>query len=186
MAVKTFVVGEVLTSDATNTYLANSGLVFVKSQTVGTAVASVTLLNCFNSTYDNYRVVVSNVACSTSGNIYMQLADSGGTPNASALYGQAGFYQLAASALNGNWGTTGTFWEIFPVNSVSANHGIFEIMNPNTTAYARTYMGGMSTAVHFVYNGIHQVATAFPSMKVYFPAGTMTGGTITVYGYRKE
>jgi len=57
MAIKTFTTGEVLTASDTNTYLANSGLVFVSSTTIGTAVSSVTVSNCFSSTYTNYKIV---------------------------------------------------------------------------------------------------------------------------------
>lgn len=53
MAIKTFTTGEVLTASDTNTYLANSGLVFVKSQTIGSAVTSVTVSDAFSATYDN-------------------------------------------------------------------------------------------------------------------------------------
>jgi hypothetical protein len=40
MAIKTFTTGEVLTASDTNTYLANSGLVYVKSQTIGSGVTA--------------------------------------------------------------------------------------------------------------------------------------------------
>ena len=56
MAVKTFTT-EVLTSADTNTYLANSGLVYITSTTIGTGVSSVTLSSVFSATYDNYRVI---------------------------------------------------------------------------------------------------------------------------------
>ena len=58
MAIKTFTTGEVLTAADTNTYLANSGLVLVKSQTIGTGVASVTISDAFSTTYDNYRITI--------------------------------------------------------------------------------------------------------------------------------
>ena len=56
MAVKTFTT-EVLTSADTNTYLANSGLVYVKSHTI-TSGASVVVTDAFSSTYDNYLIIV--------------------------------------------------------------------------------------------------------------------------------
>jgi hypothetical protein len=59
MAIKTFTTGEVLTAADTNTYLANSGLVYVASTTVGTGVSSVTVSSAFNSTYDNYKIIYS-------------------------------------------------------------------------------------------------------------------------------
>jgi hypothetical protein len=58
MAIKTFTTGEVLTASDTNTYLANAGLVYVKSQTIGTGVSSVIVSDCFTTDYDNYKIVV--------------------------------------------------------------------------------------------------------------------------------
>ena len=55
MSVKTFG-SEVLTSGDVNTYLANSGLVYVTSVNVGSGVSSVTVSSAFNSSYDNYVV----------------------------------------------------------------------------------------------------------------------------------
>jgi hypothetical protein len=57
MAIKTFTTGELLSSSDTNTYLANSGLVYVTSATIGTAVSSVAVANAFSATYDNYKIV---------------------------------------------------------------------------------------------------------------------------------
>ena len=53
MAVKTFTTGEVLTASDTNTYLANAGLVYITSTSVGTG-GSLTVSNCFSATYNNY------------------------------------------------------------------------------------------------------------------------------------
>ena len=68
MAIKTFTTGEVLTASDTNTYLANAGLVYVTSATIGTAVSSVTVSNCFSSTYDAYRIVITGGVGTTAGN----------------------------------------------------------------------------------------------------------------------
>ena len=68
MAIKTFTTGELLTASDTNTYLANSGLVYVKSQTIGgVGVTSVDITNAFSATYDNYLVTVTDVDSSAAG-----------------------------------------------------------------------------------------------------------------------
>jgi hypothetical protein len=48
------------------TSVGNSGLVFVKQQTIGTAVASVIVSDVFSATYDNYLVTVTDVDSSAS------------------------------------------------------------------------------------------------------------------------
>ena len=59
MAIKNFTTGEVLTAADTNTYLANSGLVYVTSQTVGSAVSTVTVPGAFSTTWNDYRIIYS-------------------------------------------------------------------------------------------------------------------------------
>lgn len=57
MAVKTFSPGEVLTSSDTNTYLANSGLVYVAGGTL--SGTNTNFVGCFTSTYRDYHIVIS-------------------------------------------------------------------------------------------------------------------------------
>jgi hypothetical protein len=72
MAIKTFTTGEVLTASDTNTYLANSGLVFVKSQAI-TSGSTVVVTDAFSSTYDNYRIVIDNGVATGNGAVGLQL-----------------------------------------------------------------------------------------------------------------
>jgi hypothetical protein len=76
MAVKTFGT-EVLTSADTNTYLANAGLVYVTSATIGSGVTSITVNNAFSATYDNYRIVVSGGTSSNFAPLAVQLGTTG-------------------------------------------------------------------------------------------------------------
>ena len=75
MAIKTFTTGEVLTAADTNTYLANSGLVYITSVSLAgaTAASPVAITSCFSSTYTNYRIVVSNFINSTAAFLQFQL-----------------------------------------------------------------------------------------------------------------
>ena len=57
--------GDVLTAAELN---ASSGIVFVKSETVGTAVSSVTVTNAFSATFQNYKIVIDGVDSSVSNN----------------------------------------------------------------------------------------------------------------------
>ena len=181
MAIKTFTTGEVLTASDTNTYLANSGLVYVTSETVGSGVSSVTLTNCFNSSYDAYEVVVSNVdGSSGTSALVLQLVDSGGTP-ATTNYKSTGFFMTYVSTtVNGINQTT---WEC----SLSATNfgGKISIYNPFLTV--PSYFNNISNDDTYlrVYGGTHTTASSYVSLKLAPNAGTITGGTITVYGYRK-
>jgi hypothetical protein len=68
--------GEVLTAADLNAY---AGLILVKTQTIGTAVSSVTVSDAFSSTFDNYLVAVDGVTSSTNtgATMYLSGATSG-------------------------------------------------------------------------------------------------------------
>ena len=180
MAVKTFG-SEILTSSDTNTFLANSGLVYVTSATIGSAVSSVTLSSCFNSTYDAYKIVVAGGTSSTDTNMALRLGAS-----------TTGYY---SSKLLLFYATNVTFF-VCDNNAASwtqASYAIgagtglnmnVDLQNPFLAKY--TYMNGYINAatVGGPQSGVHQVATSYNSITITPSAGTMTGGTVTVYGYR--
>ena len=181
MAVKTFTTGEVLTAADTNTYLNNSGLVYVTSQTVGSAVSSVTISNCFSSTYDNYKIVVSG---GTPSNNSVSLALKLG---ASAASYYSALWYAAWSVVAGTLLTVdnGASWTYAMASDTFGMGGHLDLFGPNKAAYTRMSgfynrddLGGTTW-------GIHKVATAYTDFTITASAGTLTGGTITVYGYRK-
>ena len=184
MAIKTFTAGSVLTASDTNTYLANSGLVYVTSATVGTGVSSVTVSNCFSSTFTSYRLVATGITATDEGSTSLQLTASG-TPNTSGYYGAlifsgAGTLQNATDTNNLAFGFIAANGN---VAGVSLDVDIHQPFVANKTwvangAYMRyNYYG--------TYNGYNSAATSYDGFKLAPQSGTLTGGTITVYGYRK-
>ena len=185
MAVKTFTTGEVLTASDTNTYLNNGGLVYVTSTAVGSGVSSVTVSNCFSSTYSRYKIVMSDVVFSASA-VVAWLSLSGIT---SLQYYSSVMYQLATSATvnSGNVanstafyiGYTGNQHSVFELDNFGPNSAVGKTGTTRFSSYDNTEsFGGTGT----VWSTSSAATTGFS----FFPAsGTMTGGTITVYGYRK-
>ena len=85
MAVKTFTTGEVLTAADTNTYLANSGLVYVGGGSFTTA-ANPDFDNVFSATYDHYRIYLNLTAISTNVEVYFRYIDNTGSVVATTNY----------------------------------------------------------------------------------------------------
>jgi hypothetical protein len=181
MAIKTFTTGEVLTASDTNTYLANAGLVFVKQQTVGSAVSSVTVSDAFNSTYDAYKIVMAGGSSSADCNLQLKLgASTTGYYSAGAII----VYSTAASffACDNN----ATSWTQAGYSIASNGYGgSIELVNPFLAKY--TYIQNLVAGVTAggQRTGVHQVATSYDAFTITPDTGTLTGGTITVYGYRK-
>ena len=179
MAIKTFTTGEVLTASDTNTYLANSGLVYVTQVTVGTAVSTVSVSSCFNSTYDSYEIVYTNGVSSVTEVLYLQLSGITGTN-----YYSAGAQNTSGSGAYNGIGSTSTRWQIGTCTTTS--HGLtMTVHNPfvarNTyyrSDFASDYTSGWA-------GGVCNNPVSTTGFTLIIGSGTLTGGTITVYGYRK-
>jgi hypothetical protein len=180
MAIKTFTTGEVLTAADTNTYLANSGLVFVKSTTVGSGVASVSVSDAFSATYDAYKIIWSGGTMSADTNLLMTIGAANTAYYLALVYGSFGGGS-ASVAGNSNsvawsWGGGG--------GSDGADASV-ELSNPFLT---RTTQMQARIRYSSVYgNSVGHLAnnTSYTSFAFAPASGTMTGGTIVVYGYRK-
>jgi hypothetical protein len=181
MAIKTFTTGEVLTASDTNTYLANAGLVYVTSATVPTGVTSVTVSNCFSSTYDNYRIVMSNVVCSGTDN-NITLTFSGSTGNTYAYFSRYDQYFAGTSGVNNGFNVASIIIAYTDANVIGF---AFDVFNPNLAKY--TYANSSSQTRNYSMNqgGVDATTNAHTGFTVTAAVGTFTGGTITVYGYRK-
>lgn len=182
MAIKTFTTGEVLTAADTNTYLANSGLVYVTQQTIGNAVSSVTVSNCFTSTYDNYRITFSYGACSGVPDIRLGLA---GITNGWYVNG---YNQQAGSATLNGMAAANSATCLVAIGETQHYNYVAEVQSPflakGKFVVSQYGAQGGNTYVG-VFNGVNGSTTSAASFTISPSGGTLTGGVITVYGYRK-
>jgi hypothetical protein len=185
MAIKTFTTGEVLTAADTNTYLANAGLDYVTSVAgPSPAAATITIAGAFNSTYDNYRVVISGMTCSTANNDVRVKFE-----NVLSTYSWAGTYQTytGPSTVNGTGQSAVSSGICFAASETAGNfNASFDVLRPNS-AGATLVLGTHANAGYRVtYSGIMTTATAYTTM-IFGQSGgaTFSGGTIAIYGYRK-
>jgi hypothetical protein len=180
MAIKTFTTGEVLTASDTNTYLANAGLVYVKSQTVGSGVASVPVTDAFSATYDNYKIIYTGGVGSTTTSIRMSL----GSAN-TEYYMMLTFVAWASSAYTFLASNNTASWQ--QAGAMDANQTAVEIdvLNPFASKY--TMFSGMYTRSDLggPIFGVQKSTTSFTAFTLTAETGTLTGGTIQVYGFRK-
>ena len=155
------------------------GLRLVKKQTIGTGVSSVTVTNAFSATYEQYRIVVTGGTNSTSNYGRLIL----GASNTSYYFAGPGFsYAGAASGVAGNnVSSFDTVWYAPLGAFIDCN---IELKNPFLTkntginfAFANSSIGA------FVGTGEHRQATSYTDFTLQPLSGTMTGGTIYVYGY---
>lgn len=177
MTYPVFASGDVLNASDMNAV----GLWLVKTQTVGTAQTSTTVSSVFSSSYDNYKVILSGIDWSVA-DTTVQFQPGGVS---SLNYYGGGYYQIFGGGLNAfslNAGAAGGVG----ITSTEPNGLVVDVLNPFVAQ--RTYMiGSLMIGQNYVANYSSMLATntSYTSLVVSPASGTMTGGTISVYGYKK-
>lgn len=181
MAIKTFTT-ETLTSSDVNTYLGNAGLVYITSATIGSAVSSVTVSSCFSSTYDHYRISVTQSGVSVSSQMRMTF----GSTSTGYYYGTP-LSTMAGGAYAFNSASNVAYIDLGSINSGWKNDFLFDVLSPNLVSVTKLNGFGYMNSATFggVGNGFVDGTTQYTAFTMTPSAGTLTGGTITVYGYRK-
>ena len=176
MTYPVFATGDVLPASDMNAI----GLWLVKSQTVGTAVSSVTVSSAFSASYDAYKIVYVGGVGSTALNINMTLGASATTYNMSLPYVTYGSASASGTSLSSatSWALMGTA----TTNSASLDVDLF---NPFLAQYTRALGIYVSDTEAGTYAGIHKTASSYTAFTLTASTGTLTGGTISVYGFRK-
>ena len=155
------------------------GLVLVKTQTIGTTVATVTVSDAFSATYDAYKIVITGGAAS-SANTELELSLGASVTGYyhSFIYTN---YNNTVSAI-GTANTTRWPYLGFAAGSNGLSLNI-ELQNPFLAKYTTFQSSQTRTDIAGSNVGTHQVATSYTSFIVKPNAGTLTGGEIRVYGY---
>jgi len=161
------------------------GLELIKTVTIGTTVTSVPVINCFSNDFQSYRVIISGVLVSGSGNSsFIKLNNStGSTYYSSGYFATFPATGLTGAAVPGNEG----LWLGIHGGTYSA---ACDIHNPNQTiptTFGGGSVAGASSGFSNKFDGVDTNPVAQTGFNLNIATGsphTMTGGTIRVYGYR--
>ena len=190
MAIKTFTTGELLTASDTNTYLANSGLVYI-AQTTATTGTTLDLAGCFSATYDSYKVILSDIRTAGAGGVSLQLMNTT-TPvatNYAWAFMRVAYDATTAPAASGYPATTSS-WATGTSTNTSATAVSIEIFNPFLAQYSYYQIGGSDARGTSGYGflgggGTHTLATSYDGLRFTITGTTITNVRANVYGYRK-
>jgi hypothetical protein len=177
-----FTAGQVLTAAQMNAV----GLWLVKTQTVGSAVSSVTVTNAFNADYVNYKIFYTGGVGSATNSLAVQLA-----PTSVANY-NTGYYlgNVAARYSDGFVGgsnvNNGTSWSPVGTTNTSNIAMSIELLSPQAASRTAITVFGISMITSDFGGagaGYHNHTNQYTGFTITPAAGTITGGTIYVYGY---
>ena len=185
MAIKTFTTGEVLTAADTNTYLANSGLVYVGAGTLSLTTSATNVTGVFSSTYKQYQVLLNITARSTTNRVDMRYIN-GTTPTSTAYY-QSGIgldWAANAAVFYQRSNNDNQFFGLSGNQVLSLSLDIFNANKAAFTLHSGTASSG-DTSYAFIIGGAQNSSTVFTGFQLFTSTGTATV-EYQVYGYRDQ
>jgi hypothetical protein len=151
----------------------------VKSQTIGTAVSSFTVSDAFSSQYNAYKVQVTGGVASASPYLLLRLGST------TSQYYQTRISLLFSGSTNFGTDNNTTQWTVGGRATDGAISVNFEIINPFLSQH--TLINGVAIEANAaeVIQGVQKSTTSFTAFTMTTSTGTLTGGTVSIYGYRK-
>ena len=166
--------------DSTVFGLPSGALTLISATTIGTAVSSVTVTGAFSATYDAYKIIVTGGATSVGSPVALQLGSVTSAYKYALVYGGyvSGSVGTDTAAAAASFTPVGRM----ETNGISAN---IELANPFLACQTRFFAPYSDVNNGGSISGLQDSATSFTSFIISRATGTMTGGTIAVYGYEK-
>lgn len=159
------------------------GLELIKTQTVGSAVSSVTVSDAFSSTYENYKITMNSVG-STNHSVAISLGSS------VTGYNQIMFYSdstVGTALITNRNNASGLNWVGGCAGNGFSSIVSVDLLGPFSSNYTRVINGSYQDGTAYgIMQGEHRVAASYTSFILTPNSGTITGGTIRVYGYRNS
>jgi hypothetical protein len=185
--------GQVLTADSTaatgvkwaTPTAAASGLTLVSTTTIGSGVSSVSLNSVFTSTYTNYKVIIQWINCSaTAPTVNLRLRASG-TDNTGATAYQPRGWKNTSGILTG-FGSAGSSIPLGVIQNTTCPFTTLEIIAPQVSTLQTGFVidhydPNNNDAWGFL--STHNQTVSYDGFTVYPSSGTLSNGTIYVYGY---
>ena len=158
-----------------------TGLELVKTQAVGTGVSSVVVSDAFSTTYDNYRIQWSGASSLTTGNgLNMQLGSTAAGYYAAMQYSG---YGGAQSVVGDNNVSSWTHCAGANQSQIVLDADIYNPFKAQITSIStNVYNDNANTGKK---SGWLNTTTSYTAFTLLVATGTITGGTVYVYGYRK-
>jgi hypothetical protein len=154
------------------------GLRLIKKQAIGSGVSSVNVTSAFSATYEAYRIVITGVTASTSDLLTLKLGAV-----ATGYYQTRISFTYAGVADNGFDNNTVRWTVCARGDATNGISGAFDLLNPFLTKYKFLHGGVAVPTAAGTVNGILQSTTSTTDFTIAPSSGTITGGTIYVYGY---
>jgi hypothetical protein len=180
MPLTTYTAGDVLTAASLNNNFASAGgLQLVKTQTIGTTVASVTVTNAFSATYDAYKIIITGGASSVDLGFNLKMGVTAAGYYAVYIFASYSLSTAASSNVN-----NGSAWSSVGASTADGHRFNLDLLNP-FLAKKTSFTGSLQNqTTNAGFNtGYLNNTTSYTDFLIELTSGTITGGEIRVYGY---
>jgi len=157
----------------------SAGLVHISRTTIGSAVSSVTVSNAFSTDYDNYRIIISGGASSANTDLGLQLGATTSSYYYQLIYGSYG------ASVSAEGTTSGTSHRYAGTAVTASLFACIDIQNPFLAEQTFIQSNHIRNTVAGVCRGYLPNTSSYTAFTIAPNTGTLTGGTIDVYGYAK-
>ena len=157
------------------------GLTLIKTQTIGTTVSSVNVTSAFSTTYDAYKIILSGGVGSATANLSLQLG-------ATVTGYYTGYFNAnyATGSITGAGDNNAVSFSLAGYGTANVLHLNADLQNPftakNTTFQTYNSLTTTGAGARFA-TGYLANTTSYTDFTLTPGSGTLTGGTIRVYGY---
>ena len=167
----------------------STGAFILTSNSTFSGVTSTSINNCFSSTYDSYRIIISFDASASDSHVYLRLRGSG-TDLSSSTYNVQDIqaYSTSTAAARNN---SATLIEKIAYTTASGaaagGFSVIDIINPGIAKptflkISTMYGGGTSLEIHEVV-ATNSETTAYDGFSIINNSSADMTGRIRVYGY---
>lgn len=160
------------------------GLTLIKTQTIGSTVSSVQVTDAFSATYDNYLITINGGVGSATAVLRLTLGATATGYYSKTIYGAYG-----DNTVNGFGQSNAAYWGNVGYATTAGLTTWVVLENPflaeETAVFAKS-AGILTTDAAYMLNGFLNNTTSYTDFTFTPATGTLTGGTIRVYGYQNS
>jgi hypothetical protein len=159
------------------------GLTLIKTQTIGSTVSSVVVSDAFSADYENYKITITGGVGSADSSFTFQLGSQTTGYYAGTIFNVYSTNTASAAGVNNG----SAFLVVGALNTAGQSMNL-EVTSPFLAARTSIFApyARQNTAANGGFtSGFLNTSDSFTGFTVGLNTGTMTGGTIRVYGYKK-
>ena len=176
--------GLTLITPTSITATGGSGSISATGTVSFTSASAISLNGCFTSTYDNYKIVYSELVCSSGTTVRGRLGSSG-TPTSAGYYYGAWLVTHGASTSTGSGSNQSSIFLNEIATSINGIGITIDVFSPNKNIVTTFNYQGFCTQQLRMHVGSGQLSqSVITDFQIFPDTGTLTG-IVSVYGYNK-